>query len=92
MAQFTTIDNRTIPYEPKKLGLRGMRNLLECIEGIKEAEKKSQIFDLIERGMKICIDDFDPETCDIQMETAMAVMTETMVANTVKADERKKSE
>jgi hypothetical protein len=90
MAQFTTIDNQMISYEPKKLGLRGMRSLLECIEGIKEAEKKSQIFDLIEKGMKICIDDFDPETCDIQMETAMGVMTETMVANTVKADERKK--
>jgi hypothetical protein len=90
MAQFTTIDNRTITYEPKKLGLRGMRTLLECIEGIKEAEKKSQIFGMIEKGMQICIDDFDSETCDIQMETAMAVMTETMMANTVKADERKK--
>ena len=90
MAQFTTIDNRTITYEPKKLGLRGMRTLLECIEGIKEAEKKSQIFGMIEKGMQICIEDFDSETCDIQMETAMAVMTETMMANTVKADERKK--
>jgi hypothetical protein len=90
MAQFTTIDGQTISYEPKKLGLRGMRSLLECIEGIKEAEKKSQIFDLIEKGMKICVDDFDSETCDIQLETAMGVMTETMVANTVKAEERKK--
>lgn len=92
---YQTADGRSIQYEPRKLGLRGMRSLLECVESIsaiKSSNQKSLMFEAIEKGVKICIPDYDPEANDVDMDSAMTIMSDTLNFNSVKADERKKSE
>lgn len=82
LKEFETADGRKISYTPKRLGLRGMRNLLECIEGLKDVSKKSEIFELVENGLKLCIADYDPETMDVTLESAMKIMTDSLTFNT----------
>jgi hypothetical protein len=90
--EFQTVDGKKVSFTPKSLGVRNMRSLLECIEGLKTVEHKSEVFVLIEKGLGLCIDNYDAEAIDVDMQTAMGIMADTLSFNVVKADERKKSE
>jgi hypothetical protein len=42
--------------------------------------------------MKICLDNYDPETTDLDLDACMQIVAATANVNRVSVDERKKSE
>lgn len=87
-----TIDGADFEFTPKRLKLRSFRDLMVCLETIQESTRKASTFEQIENGMRICLDDYDPETNELDFAASMEVIAETIRANRVSVDERKKSE
>ncbi len=86
------INDTDFTFDPKRLKLRKFRELMECIEAIQESKKFSTTTEQLEKGLAICLDNFDPEKCELDFNAAMEVMAETVKVNRVGVDDRKKSE
>jgi hypothetical protein len=86
------IDGTDFEFTPKRLRLGKFESLMVCVEAIQESTKKSTTIRHIAEAMKICMDDYDPETTDLDLESCMEIISETAKANRVSGEERKKSE
>ena len=86
------IHEKKITFEFKKLTLRQFREVLETIEAITEAKKRSETIALIEKGLTLVVTGYDPETSELEYSTALEVMKTAIAHHQVGGPERKKSE
>ncbi len=87
-----TIDGSDFSFEPKRLRLGRFESLMVCVEAIQESNKKSETIRHVSEAMKICLDNYDPETTDLDLDACMQIVAATANVNRVSVDERKKSE
>lgn len=86
------IDGTDLEFTPKRLRLGKFESLMVCIEAIQESTKKSTTIRSIVEAMKICMDDYNEETTDIDLEGCMEIIAETAKQNRIGVEDRKKSE
>jgi hypothetical protein len=86
------IDGSDFQFEPKRLRLGPFENLMLCVEAIQESKKLSETIRNVKQAMAICLDNYDSETTDLDLDPCMVVIAATAQVNRVSVDERKKSE
>lgn len=86
------IDGSDLQFEPKRLRLGPFEDLMLCVEAIQESKKLSETIRNVKQAMAICLDNYDPQTTDLDLDPCMEVIAATAQANRVSVDERKKSE
>lgn len=86
------IDGTDFNFEPKRLRLGPFESLMVCVEAIQESIKKSETIRHVSEAMELCVDNYDPETTDLDLGACMEIIAATANINRVSVDERKKFE
>ena len=92
MQTIIDIDGHEFQYEPKRLQYREYARLVGCIEAITSASKKSELAEPIDKGLLICLTNFDVQNNRIDVPMAMVIFQQTIAINNNSELIRKKLE
>jgi hypothetical protein len=86
------VDEKEVEVKLKKLTLRKFREVLEVVESIAEAKKRSETIELIEQGLSLVIDGFNPDENSFDYSAALDIIRESIAMHQPGGSDRKKSD
>ena len=86
------VDEKEVEVKLKKLTLRRFREVLEVVESIAEAKKRSETIELIEKGLSIVMDGFNPDANNFDYSAALDIIKESISMHQPGGSDRKKSD
>ena len=86
------INENDVEVKLKRLPLRKFREVLEVVESIAEAKKRSETIAAIEQGLSLVVDGFNPDENNFDYSAALEIIRESIAMHQPGGSDRKKSE